>query len=140
MKKISLKHSLVIPAYGYIPRGTTFFVEKYNKLIEANNAVRKKIPSNQKKFKDMFYEQLALDFAVPMQRYKTERATAEAAVISATGEYDNAVINRKEAEAKRDDIKVEIDTTKAIEEINAILKDVGFLGFQLVPLSTWKVT
>lgn len=113
-------------------------VEKYNKLIEANNAVRKKIPSNQKKFKDMFYEQLALDFAVPMQRYKTERTTAEAAVISATGEYDDAVIKRKEAEAKRDDIKVEIDTTKAIEEINAILKDVGFLGFQLVPHPTIK--
>ncbi len=113
-------------------------VEKYNKLIEANNAVRKKIPSNQKKFKDMFYEQLALDFAVPMQRYSTERTTAESELTKAQNEYDDAVTKRRDAEAKRDDIKVEIDTTKAIEEINAILKDVGFLGFRLVPHPTIK--
>ena len=108
-------------------------VEKYNKLIEANNAVRKKIPSNQKKFKDMFFEQLAYDYSVPMSRYATDKAAAEVDFNAKKAEFEDAVIKREEAEAKRKDIKVDLNTQPTIEEINAILKDVGFLGFELVP-------
>ena len=111
-------------------------VEEYNALIRTNNEVRKKKSSNKTKFEKMFYEQLALDFAVPMQRYITERTKAKADETKAIDEYNDAVSNREKAEEKRNDIKVAIDTTKAIEEINAILKDVGFLGFQLVPHPT----
>lgn len=113
-------------------------VEKYNKLIDANNAVRKKKSANQKKFKDMFYEQLALDFAISKKRYETEKTKAEAEATKATVEYNEAVIKREKAEEKRKDIKVGIDTSKAIGEINAVLKDVGFLGFKLVPHKTVK--
>lgn len=109
-------------------------IERYNKLIEENNAVVDDAPKKKEECKDKVFAYLAFFAKDIMTAYRNSYADIEKQI-----KEQQAIITKQNAEINELTNSIRIlnsqtkETESAMNNINLMLKDAGFQGFEVCP-------
>lgn len=109
-------------------------IKGFNELIDKNNAIVAAGPAKQQECADMVFERMAFDMQGIIDAYKQSYADYDSQIKAQQGIIDKqgSVVTQLGKDIRRLNSQTK-ETESAMRNINAMLKDAGFQGFEVVP-------